>query len=181
MSRASNTNGEPPSLSANQMSMPTIETARLRLVLNSVDETRARIEAMSPELRKELSPDWLALLDSAESDSPWICGYSMTRRTDDAPIGECGFKGPPSPEGMVEIAYGVVPEHQGQGYATEAASGLVAYALECDVVQKVWAHTLPEPSASTQVLTKCGFTRIGQVIDPDDGPVWRWEINRRNR
>ena len=29
--------------------------------------------------------------------------------------------------------------------------------------------------ASTRVLTKCGFSRIGEVIDPDDGLVWRWE------
>jgi hypothetical protein len=25
------------------------------------------------------------------------------------------------------------------------------------------------------VLEKCGFERIGAVIDPEDGQVWRWE------
>ena len=33
-------------------------------------------------------------------------------------------------------------------------------------------------NASTRVLTKCGFRHIGQVIDPEDGPVWRWERHR---
>ncbi len=37
------------------------------------------------------------------------------------------------------------------------------------------AHTCPEPNASTRVLTKCGFRRVGEVMDPDDGLVWRWE------
>jgi hypothetical protein len=25
------------------------------------------------------------------------------------------------------------------------------------------------------VLTKCGFQYVGEVIDPDDGLVWRFE------
>jgi ribosomal-protein-alanine N-acetyltransferase len=41
----------------------------------------------------------------------------------------------------------------------------------------VRAHTLPNPNASTRVLTKCGFHRVGEVIDPEDGLVWRWERN----
>ena len=42
-------------------------------------------------------------------------------------------------------------------------------------VRIVRAHTLTEANASTRVLTKCGFQRINEVIDPDDGLVWRWE------
>ena len=37
------------------------------------------------------------------------------------------------------------------------------------------AHTLPTPNASTRVLAKCCFQYIGEVIDPEDGLVWRWE------
>jgi hypothetical protein len=28
------------------------------------------------------------------------------------------------------------------------------------------------------VLAKCGFHRVEDVVDPDDGPVWRWELAR---
>jgi RimJ/RimL family protein N-acetyltransferase len=76
---------------------------------------------------------------------------------------------------VVEISYGVDPEHQGKGYATEAARALTAYAFSSGMVRVVRAHTLPEPNASTRVLIKCGFHRIGEVIDPEDGLVWRWE------
>jgi ribosomal-protein-alanine N-acetyltransferase len=42
-------------------------------------------------------------------------------------------------------------------------------------VRLVRAHTLPEPNASTRVLQKCGFVHVGEVMDPEDGRVWRWQ------
>jgi RimJ/RimL family protein N-acetyltransferase len=77
---------------------------------------------------------------------------------------------------MVEIAYGIHPDQQGRGYATEAAAALVSYAFTQSNVRLIRAHTLPEPNASTRVLTKCGFKHIGEVVDPEDGLVWRWEV-----
>ena len=90
-------------------------------------------------------------------------------------IGSAGFKGPPDAQGMVEIAYGVDPSCQGQGFATEAAGALLRYAAADPRVRLLRAHTLPEANASTRVLGKCGFVHIGEVVDPEDGPVWRWE------
>ena len=100
----------------------------------------------------------------------------MVHRPSGATVGFCGFKGPPGADGMVEIAYGVVPEHQGKGYATEAAEALVNYAFGNGQVRVVLAHTLPEANASTRVLTKCGFKQVGEFNDPEDGVVWRWEL-----
>ena len=37
------------------------------------------------------------------------------------------------------------------------------------------AHTLAAESASTSVLARCGFAQVAELIDPDEGPVWRWE------
>lgn len=129
-----------------------------------------------PQAHKvDLSADWLALLDSATSADPWILGFNMLRRDENAIVGQCGFKGPPTADGMVEIAYYVEPDWQGNGYATEAAQALTVHAFQNKAVQLVRAHTLPKANASTRVLTKCGFQNVGKVIDPDDGPVWRWE------
>jgi [ribosomal protein S5]-alanine N-acetyltransferase len=77
---------------------------------------------------------------------------------------------------MVEIAYGVDPE-QNRGYATEAAAALVAFAFDSGQVRIVRAHTFAEESASNRVLTRCGFRPVGQVIEPEDGLVWRWETS----
>ena len=152
-----------------------IETPRLKLILESLDETRARIDAMSQADRVDLSADWLSLLAAATCADPWILGFNMLRRDENVIVGQCGFKGPPSADGMVEIAYCVEPDRRGNGYATEAAQAMTMHAFQHNDVRLVRAHTLPEPNASTRVLTKAGFQNVGEVIDPDDGPVWRWE------
>lgn len=122
-----------------------------------------------------VSPDWLAALRTSVGPDPWRHGFFVLHRERQCVIGSAGFKGPPDPSGMVEIAYGIAPDFQGKGYATEAATALLDYAFGHGTVRLARAHTLPEPNASTQVLRKCGFAFIGTVVDPEDGTVWRWE------
>ena len=158
------------------MSETDIQTENLRLVIREPEEVLTWIAAMSDADRAEVSDDWLTRLRATTSPDPWTCGFAMMHRTTGAVVGSCAYKSPPSADGVVEIAYGVDPEQQGRGYATEAARALVAYAFATGGVRVVRAHTLPAPNASTRVLTKCGFEWRGEVVDPDDGLVWRWEI-----
>jgi len=151
------------------------QTKNLKLVPQTLEEVRTMIEAMTPSEKAELSADWLERLRVFTPADSWTLGFSLVHLDDDAVVGTCGFKGPPDADGVVEIAYGVAPEYQGRGYATEAAQALTDYAFRRGKVRVVRAHTRPEPNASTRVLTKCGFRRIGEVIDPEDGLVWRWE------
>jgi [ribosomal protein S5]-alanine N-acetyltransferase len=155
-----------------------IESERLSFVLLSRAETRARIEAMTAEDRKQLSAAWLALVESSDESVPWIDGFSLVDRGTGATVGSCGFKGPPDGEAVVEIAYGIAPEMRGKGYATEAAAALTQYAFSSGNVRMVRAHTLPEKNASGRVLTKCGFQFVGEQVDPEDGLVWRWERSK---
>jgi RimJ/RimL family protein N-acetyltransferase len=82
-------------------------------------------------------------------------------------VGLAGFKGAPV-DGEVEIGYGVAPERQGRGHDTAFARG----------VEVVTAHTLAAFNASTTVLQRCGMTRVSELVDPNDGPIWRWEVRR---
>lgn len=152
-----------------------VETQTLKLVPRTREDVRAQIEQLQPGEKAALSAAWLALLDNSAAVDPWVHGFMMVHRSSGATIGFCGFKGPPGADGVVEIAYGVAPEYQGKGYATEAAKALFHYAVSNGQVRVVCAHTLPKPNASTRVLTKCGFRRVGEVTDPEDGLVWRWE------
>jgi RimJ/RimL family protein N-acetyltransferase len=125
----------------------------------------------------EVSPAWLARLraDAGGAPDPWAYGFAVVHQERGEVIGSGGFKGPPDADGVVEIAYGIAPGDQGQGYATETARALVAFALADARVRLVRAHTEPRRGASPRVLEKCGFAFAGEVDDPDDGPVWRWE------
>ena len=157
------------------MDSMTLDTPRLTLVLDSPAEMQAMIEAMEPEMRAQVSDEWIEMVCGATSPDPWIHGFRMVERATGDVVGQCAFKGPPSSAGAVEIAYAVEPEHQGKGFAKESAEALVEFALNQEEVKLVLAHTLPETNASTSVLASCGFQRAGEVIDPEDGPVWRWE------
>ena len=123
----------------------------------------------------EVSPAWWAQLRESVAADPWLFGFATVHREDRLVVGSVGFKGPPDDDGVVEIAYGIVPVFQGRGYATEAAEACTAFAFVDGRVRLVRAHTLPTLNASTRVLEKCGFIRIGEVEDPEDGSVWRWE------
>ena len=111
------------------------------------------------------------------SRPPWV-GYLAQEIADTTLVGACGFKGNPDADGSVEIAYFTIPAYEGRGYATEMARRLVQIAWEAGSVQRVLAHTLPEINASGRVLGKIGMTKLGEVLDPEDGRVWRWEIRR---
>jgi RimJ/RimL family protein N-acetyltransferase len=114
----------------------------------------------------------LATLRSG-ADPRWAT-YLIVHDTDAALIGIGGFKGAPV-DGTVEIGYAIAPVYRKQGHATSAARAFVEIA-RADGVRTVVAHTLPEHNASTKVLTRCGFDHVGDAVDPDEGPVWRWDL-----
>jgi RimJ/RimL family protein N-acetyltransferase len=88
-------------------------------------------------------------------------------------VGLGGYSGPPV-DGAVEIGYGVAPARRGRGHATAAARAWVDSARARGATRVV-AHTLAEDGPSTVVLRRCGFTRVAELQDPEDGPLWRWE------
>lgn len=124
----------------------------------------------------EVSLEFLQRLRSQPEPDPWRDGFAVLHLADNLVIGLCSFVGPPDREGMVEIAYGIAPAFAGRGFASEAARALIARARADGEVRTIRAHTLPEANASTRVLTKSGFTFVGEIIHPEDGPVWRWEL-----
>lgn len=168
-----------------------IQTESLTLLPNAPDHLLALIERpdeyeervgfpAADGLREffvsgDVSQVFLESLRVPAGPDPWRFGFAAVHRETQVVIGSGGYKGPPDSDGMVEIAYGIVPAFQRRGYATEVAKALVEYALEDSAVRLLRAHTLREPNPSTKVLRKCGFEFIGEVIEPDDGPVWRWE------
>ena len=143
----------------------TIDTPRLQLVLDSTEAVLARIDAMSPADRAEVSPDWVARMRGS-TPSPWTHGFTAIERATKTPVGGCAFKGPPDADGVVEIAYGIEPAYRGRGYAKDGGA------------HRVIAHTRPENGASAGVLRAAGFELLGEVNDPEDGLVWRWEYRR---
>jgi RimJ/RimL family protein N-acetyltransferase len=151
-----------------------LQTERLKVVLQTREEVERLIERMSEYDRAQISADWLARMRASQAADPWVHACRAVHRDTGAVVGTCSFKGPPV-GGVVEIAYGIDAAHAGQGYATEVARALVAYASSCGEVHMVRAHTLPDGATSKRVLVKRGFRYVGEIVDPEDGTVSRFE------
>jgi RimJ/RimL family protein N-acetyltransferase len=122
---------------------------------------------------REVVSQTLAMLARAPREPVWG-GYLVGDPEHGVVVGTCGFKHGPERNGSVEIAYFTFPEFEGKGYATAMARELLRMALESDGAREVIAYTLPTGNASTRILEKIGLRWSGDVVDPEDGRVWRW-------
>lgn len=96
----------------------------------------------------EFRPEWTA--------------YVLVRREDDLAVGAMGFHSAPDEDGRVEVGYDLVEDARGHGYATEALRTLSAWALAQDGVRTVTAVIDHDNAASQGVVTRAGFTRVGE-------------------
>ena len=125
---------------------------------------------------REVAKAYGELYDRVSPSPPWI-GYLAEDETTGTIVGACGYKGD-CRDGAVEIAYFSFPSFEGRGFATEMARLLSDLAWRQRDARIVRAHTLPEENASVRLLRRLGFSWLGTVDDPEDGPVWRWELSR---
>jgi RimJ/RimL family protein N-acetyltransferase len=123
----------------------------------------------------DVSELFRARLRDNEAPDPGRDGFGIVHLKEKRLIGLCSYWGPPDSEGVVEIAYFIAPDFEGQGYATEATKLLVADASASGQIRRLRAHTLAEENASTRVLKKCGFEYSTELFDSVDGRIWRWE------
>jgi len=167
-----------------------IETERLQLV--ACDEAIFEAifdsdERLAANLNIDLAEDGLfefgdapiryaynQILEDSSQLTWWM--YLIIHKKDNKLIGTCGYKGKPNDLGEVEIGYGVADAYRNKGIATELAQALIHRAFETPTVQAVLAHTLAEENASVKVLKKCDMHFVKELIDPEDGKIWKWQL-----
>jgi RimJ/RimL family protein N-acetyltransferase len=102
--------------------LPVLPTPRLVLEPVSVEVARRVLAGTGPEaVRGWPGPDALQAFRFAveHGGDP---GWMLVR--DGVVVGECGTHGPPNPDGVVEIRYGIAASERGQGLATESCPAL---------------------------------------------------------
>lgn len=126
-------------------------------------------------------PEGLAWWRERMKAEPDVGGWAVwfiVRKADRVVIGDGGFKGPPDNEGVVEIGYALVEAARGQGYGKEFARGLVDWAFAHPEVSAVVAETLSDGFASMAVLRSLGMAQTGSYVDPEEGDILRWRVDR---
>ena len=99
---------------------------------------------------------------------PWYAAWFI-ETPDGQRIGELCFKGL-SANGTAEIGYGILPDFQNRGYATEAVKAVTAWALSQLGVNTITAETEADNLASQKVLHNCGFLATGE--QGEEGPLF---------
>ena len=182
---------------------PALQSDRLEIRPGSASALRAALEsnaALSAVLDVEVPDSWppelydadairwtLAQLGDRPDGGPYGFYYLIRRPSDPVTaratlIGVGGFKGPPNAKGEVELGYGVVPEFQRQGYASEAVQAWLALAFADRTVRTVVGQTLASLVPSIGVLEKTGFRFAGAGADdgaPEGEQVVRYEVSRQ--
>lgn len=170
----------------------TIETKQLTLIPCDAEILKSAIAGdavLAEKLKVGVQENWtefgvfalqysLNRLSESEDERGWWT-YFPIHKQDGKLIGSGGYKGKPSADGMVELGYEIAPNYRNRGLATEMTMGLVEHAFNDERVKSVVAHTLGHENPSTHVLQKCGFEKIGEIDDPDDGLIWKWELKKR--
>ncbi|HET9233130.1 MAG TPA: GNAT family N-acetyltransferase [Candidatus Eisenbacteria bacterium] len=168
-----------------------IRTERLDLVPGTPQSIQACLDgrsAMAAVLDARVPASWppefldddalrftLDRLASGPDQAGWWLHFVVLRGSEGRVIiGSAGYKGPPA-EGAVEVGYGIVPDHQRRGYATEVVRGLLGHAFSVPVVERVIGETYPTLIASIGVLRKCGFRNVDGGSEPG---VIRFAISR---
>ena len=97
-------------------------------------------------------------------------GYGMFALEDRTTAEIVGFIGIVHPGGQEEpeVKYALARTRWGQGLATEAVRGIVAYGSTTHGLSRIIATTAPENAASHNVLLKSGFERDELQLN-DDG------------
>ena len=134
-------------------------------------------DSWPPDLYDHDAVRWtLAQLGEREDGGPFGTHYMIlvsrepSARTTGTLIGVGGFKGPPDALGEVEIGYGVLPEFQRRGYATEAVRAWLGFAFSDPRVRTVVGQTLASLTPSIGVLEKTGFVFDGAGEDAEAPP-----------
>jgi RimJ/RimL family protein N-acetyltransferase len=76
-------------------------------------------------------------------------------------IGNCGIRLPQAHAHTADIGYEIDDRYWQRGYATEAATALLAFGFEQLYLHRIWAQCVLENTASAHVLEKIGMTYEG--------------------
>ena len=166
-----------------------IETSRLSLILLSAPFLRLSFAGKRAEaaalLGFSIPSDWfeekelIALRTDDLRINPDYRPFSLRgiclKETREM-VGFIGFHASPGPAELdftkadvLECGYQIFPPYRNQGYAQEALLGIMSWAKETQSVDNFVLSIAPTNRASLAIAEKCGFHKVGERIDPDDG------------
>ena len=112
----------------------------------------------------------LRAIQADDRHLPWRIRVIVERESMTV-VGSINLKGPPTATGDVEIGWGVIESVRGRGYATEASSAVIQWAVQQPGVSSISA-TIPDDNHPSQRLAKkLGLIRTSETRR--NMPLWK--------
>lgn len=137
-----------------------------------------------PDVREGLAADIAAFADGEHRR------WTVWLRSKEQRVGRCGLfhvrtnAAPEALRGQNEIGWTLAEDFWGQGYATEAAQAVLAFAFATLAFRIVYSQTSDSNAPSTRMMGRLGFLRRPELdyVDPDypprDNPTTVWSLDR---
>ena len=154
-----------------------IQTKRLTIHPASDAEMRDLITHTDDEGLKLAYTEMLTMAVENPQYRQWYAAWFI-ENADGKQVGELCFKGL-SADGTAEIGYGILPDFQNRGYATEAVKAVTDWALSQPGVNCITAETEADNLASQKVLLNCGFLATGE--QGEEGPLFVLHSDHLNK
>jgi RimJ/RimL family protein N-acetyltransferase len=170
-----------------------INTDRLDIVQLSVSDIQLLVDGRPEHVEQMLEasfPRPFSLPPLMGEALPFICGWILehpgahwwqpwffAQRERRLILGLAGFSGP-NELGVLQLGYSVYREHQGHGYATEAAAALIKLAWADSSITAIQATIPPWNAESLRVADKLGMSVVGEGTDDEVGKILIYELLR---
>jgi RimJ/RimL family protein N-acetyltransferase len=161
-----------------RMSLPTLQTARLRIVPLTLDDAPFILELVN-------DPDWIRFIGDkhvhsiADAEAYLRKGplamyarygvglFKVARLADDRAVGMCGLI---RRDGLddVDLGFAYLPAARGHGYAQEAAAVVLEHGFSALGLKRIVAITEVDNHASARVLEKVGMSYVRTMRLPND-------------
>jgi RimJ/RimL family protein N-acetyltransferase len=124
----------------------------------------ARFQSWDAPYPREAGERFVREMMNRHPDTPgeWF-QFAVARPVTGRLIGDCAATPDADDPRQCEIGFTIAPEHQGRGYATEAARLLLGYLFTARGKHRITAHCDPRNTASAAVLERLGMRREGHL------------------
>ncbi len=104
------------------------------------------------------------IMVSAREVPRLVYDLAITRLDDDTYIGRVGMRRNDSDPRLGELWFVLSPEHQGNGYVTEAARALITYAFTELHLHRIHGDCDPRNPSSARVMERLGMRREAHLV-----------------
>ena len=128
------------------------------------DQQVARFQSWDAPYPWEAGESFVRQMMDRHPDTPgdWF-QFAVALRSTGRLIGDCAAKPEADDPRQCEIGFTIATEHQGRGYATEAARLLVGYLFTGRDKHRITAYCDARNAASAAVLERLGMRREGHL------------------